>query len=135
MMPQTATGVDTSELHFAAGLPGFPELHRFTLTWWGDSDLFSILRSVEEPSVEFVVVPPLPFFPSYEPELDDTTAERIGLKEAEDAIVLVIVTLGERPEDATANLMAPIVINQHTLEGVQAVLVGSAYELRARLGG
>ena len=39
---------------------------------WGESDLFSILRSVDDTSIEFVVVPPFPFFPNYEPELDDT---------------------------------------------------------------
>lgn len=135
MLSRTSTGLDTSELHFAAGLPGFPDQHRFTLTWWGDSDLFSILRSVENPDIEFVVVPPFAFFPSYEPELDDTTAERLGITTGEDALVLVIVTLGERPEDATANLMAPIVVNQHTLEATQAVLIGTNYEIRARLGG
>src|SRR5258705_7306231 len=123
MLSRTSTGLDTAELHFAAGLPGFPDQHRFTLTWWGESDLFSILRSVEHPDIEFVVVPPFPFFPNYEPELDDTTAERLGINAADDAIVLVIVTLGERPEDATANLMAPIVVNQHSLEATQAVLI------------
>ncbi|MBW8827388.1 MAG: flagellar assembly protein FliW [Acidobacteria bacterium] len=135
MLPRSSSDLDTSELHFAAGLPGFPDHHRFTLNWWGDSDLFSILRSVDDSSVEFVVVPPFAFFPTYEPELDDTTAERLNITTSEDALVLVIVTLGDRPEDATANLMAPIVINQHSLEATQAVLVGGGYDLRARLGG
>jgi flagellar assembly factor FliW len=79
-------------------------------------------------------VPPALFFADYAPELDDATVERLGLTDAADALILVIVTLGERPADATANLLGPIVINRHTRQAVQAVLAGSGYDLRTPLG-
>jgi len=48
-------------------------------------------------------------------------------------LVLVMVTLGPSPAEATANLLAPLVINRHTLEAVQTVLVSSGYDVRSSL--
>src|SRR3954466_4993663 len=125
---------DTAELVFDFGLPGFPDAHRFTLVRWGDEDSpFSLMRSLDHDGLEFVVVPPMVFFPDYEPELDDTTAARLELDRADDAIVLVMVTLGDRAADATANLLGPIVVNRHTHRAPQAVLASSGYELRTPL--
>ena len=127
---------DTGELVFESGLPGFADAHRFTLVRWGDEDSpFSLMRSLDHDGLEFVVVPPMVFFPEYEPELDDTTAARLELDRADDAIVLVMVTLGDRAADATANLLGPIVVNRHTNRAAQAVLANSAYELRTPLVG
>jgi flagellar assembly factor FliW len=128
--------VDERELYFEHGLPGFPDAHRFTLVRWGDEESpFSILRSLEQEGLEFVVVPPVVFFPGYTPEVDDTTVGRLDLKTSDDAILLAVVTLGDKPVDATANLMGPIVINRHTRRAAQAVLATSGYELRAPLVG
>ena len=125
---------DTTELVFESGLPGFPDAHRFTLVRWGDDDSpFSLMRSLEHDGLEFVVVPPMVFFPDYEPELDDTTAARLDLERSDDAIVLTMVTLGERAADATANLLGPIVVNRHTRRAAQAILASSGYELRTPL--
>ena len=116
-------GVDAIELHFAAGLPGFAALHHFTLTPWGsESSPFLTMVSAEDPSVGFVVVSPFDFFPEYDFDLDEATTVRLGLVEPTDCVVLCIVTLADRPEDATVNLLGPIVINRFTLEACQAVL-------------
>ena len=125
---------DTAELLFESGLPGFPDAHRFTLVRWGDEDSpFSLMRSLDNDGLEFVVVPPMVFFPDYEPELDDTTAARLDLDRADDAILLVMVTLGQQAADATANLLGPIVVNRNTHRAAQAVLASSGYELRTPL--
>jgi flagellar assembly factor FliW len=123
------------ELQFPAGLPGFPEAHRFTLVWWGDeTSPFSILASLDQEGLEFLVVPPLAFYPMYAPEIDDELAERLGIEDADDVILLVIVTTGENAGEATANLMAPVVINRHTRQAAQAVLT-EEFPLRAPLIG
>ena len=60
-------------------------------------------------------------------------AERLGLGVADDAIVLAVVTLRDRPEDATLNLLGPIVVNRHTHEAAQIVLPTTSYSVRAPL--
>ena len=131
---EPVTDIDASALVFEAGLPGFPEAHHFELQRWGSDDSpFSILRSLDVDGLEFVVVPPGVFFPDYEPEIDDATVVRLGISSPSDVILLVMLTLGDRPADATANLLGPIVVNRNTHRAAQAVLASSGYELRTPL--
>jgi flagellar assembly factor FliW len=126
--------LDVPTLTFAAGIPGFPEAKQFALVWWGEEDgPFSILTCVDDSKLEFLVVPPHSFFPDYVFELDDDTAERLSIDSIEDAIVLVIVTVGNDATEATANLLGPIVVNRHTRQAAQVVLTDGDLPLRAPL--
>ena len=132
---QIETIEEIPEIVFPAGIPGFPFAHRFTLVWWGDEHSpFSILASLDESDLEFLVVPPLAFFPLYTPEIDDDVADRLGIENEDDVILLVIVTTGDEPGAATANLMAPIIVNRHTRQAAQVVLA-EEFPLRAPLIG
>lgn len=125
----------TPELHFPAGIPGFPGARRFALLPAVDdpeTPLFQ-LRSLDDGGPEFAVVAPAPFFPDYAPEIGDADAEAIGLEAADDALLLLILTVGEDLTSTTANLFAPVIVNQRTREAAQVVLVGSGYELRVPL--
>ena len=106
-----------------AGLPGFPDEHEFVLAHEGDEDSpFWILQSAADPKVAFVLVVPFAFFPDYDFELDDAGAERIGIVDPSDALVFSVVTLADRAEDSTVNLLAPVVVNRHSGEALQHVL-------------
>jgi flagellar assembly factor FliW len=125
---------DTVEITFPAGLPGFPHSHVFQLSaWGGEGTPFSLMTSSDDPDVGFVVVEPWVFYPDYEFELDKSTSERLALSDPGDSIVMCVVTLGERPEDATVNLLGPIVVNRFTHEACQAVLDPSLFNVRAPL--
>ena len=114
---------DVNEIVFRGGLPGFPGLERFALVQWGDeAGPFSLLRSLEDEGLSFVVVPPALFFPDYEPVVSDDTAAEIGATSADDVMLLVIVTVKQPVAESTANLLGPLVINVHDLRGAQAVL-------------
>jgi flagellar assembly factor FliW len=133
-MLETDTATDIAEITFPAGLPGFPQAHSFDLASWGPAGSpFLLLSSREDPDIGFVVVPPWVFYPEYEFELDTGTAERLSLTAAEDAVVFVVVTLRERPEDSTLNLLGPIVVNRHSHEAAQVVLPSAGYSVRAPL--
>ena len=133
-MLETHTATDVAEITFPAGLPGFPHAHRFELAPWGPAGSpFLLLSSTEDPDVGFVVVAPWVFYPEYEFELDSGTAERLALGAAEDAVVFTVVTLRERTEDSTVNLLGPIVVNRFTHEAAQVVLPAAAYSVRAPL--
>jgi flagellar assembly factor FliW len=139
MTPASASAAETAtelpELHFASGLPGFPGVRRFVLVRLGDElSPFSVLRSIDdEGGPEFVVTHPGLFFPDYAPEIDDDTAGRLELESADDALLLVIVTVGEPVSASTANLLGPIVVNRHTRAAAQAVLGNSGYATREAL--
>ncbi len=111
------------EIYFPDGIMGFPDAKHFALVaWGGEESPFSLLHCLEDESIEFVVVPPLFFFPDYEPVIDDESVERLELSTGDDAIMLAIVTVPDDPKNATANLLGPLVINRHTLKAGQVVL-------------
>lgn len=113
---------DVPEVHFLNGLPGFPDARRFVLVPWGaDGGPFSLMRSLDA-TAEFLVAMPGTFFSDYAPEVDDDTAAELAIGGADDALVLVIINVPDRAENATANLLGPLVINRHTRSGAQAVL-------------
>ena len=92
-----------------------------------------MLTSSDDPEVGFVVVPPWVFYPDYEFELDNGTAERLSLTQAEDAVVFAVVTLRDIPADSTLNLLGPIVVNRNSHEAAQVVLPSAGYSVRAPL--
>jgi flagellar assembly factor FliW len=133
-MLETQAATDVVEINFPAGLPGFPNAHRFDLAPWGPAGSpFMMLTSADDPEVGFVVVPPWVFYPDYEFELDNGTAERLNLTQAEDAVVFAVVTLRDVPSDSTLNLLGPIVVNRFSHEAAQVVLPSAGYSVRAPL--
>jgi flagellar assembly factor FliW len=122
------------EISFPAGLPGFPDAHRFELAPWGPPDLpFLLLSAADESDVAFVVAPPWGFYPDYEFDLDQGAAERLGISEPTDSLVFCVVTLRDDPADATVNLLGPIVVNRYTLEAAQVAMPSSGYSVDAPL--
>jgi flagellar assembly factor FliW len=130
----TEPPVRSASLHFAAGIPGFPHLRAFTLARWGSEESpFMTMTADQDADISFVVVSPFLYYPEYEFEIDDGTAERLGLASPDDVQVLCIITLHEKPEDATANLLGPIVVNVRNGEACQSVLPHTIYSVKAPL--
>lgn len=124
---------DIPVLELARPLVGFPGLQRFGLARLDESGTVFDLRSLEDPDVSFVVVPPGVFFDDYAPEVDDSVVEELELRDAGDVLTFVVVTLGETIEQATANLRAPLLVNQHTRRGMQTILDDQDLPMKAPL--
>ncbi len=122
----------TADVHFPAGLVGFPDSRDYALDG-GEGGVFELLPAVEgDPG--FVVVAAALFYPDYQPVLDDATAARLDLRDADEALVLIIVTVGTDIGAAHGNLFAPVVVNTRTGSAAQVVLSGQGFPLRAPLG-
>ncbi len=103
-------------------MPGFPDRSRFALVQLDEAGVLSSLRSLDDPSLRFLVVPPQVFFPDYAPEIDDATVVSLGIERVEDVLLLVVVNPGDAAGAATANLLAPVLVNVTNLKGGQVVL-------------
>ena len=90
---------DDAVLEFPNGLIGLGGT-RYTLIAREESAPFMWLHSLDDPSLAIPVTNPWFFFSSYEVEVSDTEAERIG----------ITVRAGETIEDFRANLRAPLLI-------------------------
>lgn len=124
---------DLPVIEFVAPMPGFPDDHRFVLVRLDEAGLLFALTSIETPGLRFLVLPPMPYFPDYAPEVDDDTLAALGVTGAEGLLTLLLVTTGNTVDEVTVNLMAPIVLDQASRRAVQLVLSRSGLPVRAPL--
>lgn len=123
---------DMAIVSFEHGLPGFEHEKQFALLPIHDSP-FTILQSVQNKDVAFVMIEPFSHFPTYEIELDDTTCEQLKIQKENDVALYVILTVAEPFTNTTANLQAPVVINVHERIGKQVILTNTPYKTKHRL--
>ena len=100
---------DDAVIEFPNGLIGLGG-SRYVLIAREESAPFLWLHSVDDPSLAIPVTNPWQFFASFEVEISDSEAQRIGISDPSEAEVLVTVRAGESIEDFRANLRAPILI-------------------------
>jgi flagellar assembly factor FliW len=128
-----STMTDIPLIELVQPMPGFPELRQFALVQLDDDGLLCAFRSVEEPDLRFLVVPPSAFFPDYTPEVDEEAVRELGIENVDDILVLVVVRAGASLAESTANLAAPLLINASTRRAQQVVLDDPAHSLAAPL--
>ncbi len=119
-------------LEMVQPMVAFPDHRRFALTRLDQTGLVCDLHAVDD-ELRFVVVPPAAFFADYAPEIDDSVVEQLGVESADDVVVMLVVNLGDTPESATANLMAPVLVNRRTRRAGQFLLDDPDLPLRAPL--
>lgn len=130
---EKAEAIDVPVLDFVSAIPGFPAHRRFVLVRVTEEGVLFALTAVDDPELRFLVVPPAPFFPDYAPEIDEQSLASIGATSADDLMILLVVTAGDTPGSSTANLMAPIIVNQSSRRAIQLVLGGSGLPIHAVL--
>lgn len=113
---------------FAEGLFGFENYRRFVVLCPDEKSPFRWLQSMEEPSLAFVVIEPRYFMPDYAPTISDADAEAIGLSADTPYLTFVVVTIPQgKPEQMTANLMGPILVNAETRMARQVIVEDECY--------
>ena len=115
---------------FKEGIPGFPQIHRFAVIEMESLNPFRYLQSLDEPPVSLFIINPFLIDPSYEFRLTDSDMEDVNSRNSAELKVYVVATVPENPDDATLNLMAPIVINDRDRCGKQVILHESKYSVR-----
>jgi flagellar assembly factor FliW len=121
---------DDAVIEFPNGLIGLGGT-RYALIARDESTPFLWLHSVDDPSLAMPVTNPWNFFASFEVEISDSEAERIGVTDPSKADVLVTVRAGESLDDFRANLHAPILISGG--RGHQVINEASGTSVRAPL--
>jgi flagellar assembly factor FliW len=121
------TDLDTApanQLELPQGLIGFSNYKRAELLYMPDHlpFLWMKLHSLVD-DLHFIVIEPGGIVPGYEPEIFDTDAEHLDLRDPAEAMILNIVTLKrQHPVEASVNLIGPLVVNRRTRIGRQLVI-------------
>ncbi|WP_419393368.1 flagellar assembly protein FliW [Cytobacillus praedii] len=117
-------------IYFGSGIPGFPEDKEFINLPLGMDSSFSILQSINNEELGFVIAEPFSFFKEYEFDLDESVITQLKIKDKTDIIIYSIVTLGDSLATSTVNLQAPIIINKIERLGKQAILNTDKYHTK-----
>lgn len=92
-----------------------------------------MLQSVKTPEVAFIVTDPFALFPQYEFDLPKEAIEKLGIQSAKDVATFAILTVREPFQETTANLQAPIVINQTKKLGKQVIFNQTPYNTKHKI--
>jgi flagellar assembly factor FliW len=118
------------------GIPGFPDQRQFIIFEHRHDSPFLWYQSVDEPALAFVITDPFLFKPEYDVDipkiLKDLSWDPEPQPDQVQLYVIVNIPKGN-PEEMTANLMGPILLNQTTREAVQVVLTDGNYSHRVPL--
>lgn len=117
-------------LHFVEGILGFEQLKKFFVVDPGDNTLILWLQSAEDPKVAFPIMEPRIFKPSYTVKLLPAELAGLGLENLNDARIYSILTIPQDITKMSANLKAPIVINNQNNHCRQIVLQDNKLPVR-----
>lgn len=116
-------------IQFDSGLPGFLEEKQFILLPMEETP-FWILQSVQTSQIAFVLSDPFVHFPKYEFKLTDEVQEKLQIKQEKEVAVFVILTVADPFANTTANLKAPVIINERTKQAKQIILTEQNYQTK-----
>ena len=118
------------------GIPGFPDQRQFVIFEHKQDSPFLWYQSVDEPALAFVITDPFVFKPDYSVDIPKVLKDLAWDPDTQlDQLqVYVIVNIPKgKPEEMTANLMGPLLVNQVTREAVQVVLTDGNHSPRVPL--
>ena len=121
-------------VRFADGIPAFEDEHEFVVLPYEEGTPYMFLQSLMTPELAFLMTDPFVFFPDYSFELDDENMEKLAINSMDDVLVCTLISVPRSGvADMTTNLLAPVVINRHTMQARQIVLEKTQYTTKHRL--
>lgn len=120
----TVEVIETQIITFSHGIPGFETETQFILL---EESPFTVLQSIKNENVSFIMSDPWVFVPTYEFDLSDSVISGLNIQSPEELRIYNILTIPAHAQQVTMNLLAPIVIHKENRNGMQVVLEGSSY--------
>jgi flagellar assembly factor FliW len=125
-------------LDFPYGIPAFHDQTRFLALERPETAPVIFLQSLSTPELVFMTLPVTLIEPGYRSDVGPEDLEALGLDasrqpiEGAEVLTLAVITVDDQ-RVATANLMAPVVVNLATRRAVQAVQPDCGYSPRRPL--
>ena len=121
-------------IYLEPGLLGFTQYHRYVLIEHNREAPFLWLQCLDNADLAFVVIDPRYLLSDYQPALLASVSQEMQVKRKEDLNIFVILTIPPgKPQEMTANLMGPVVVNLKTRQGRQLVLEDSQYSHKHKM--
>lgn len=120
-------------IEFSEGLLGFEKLTNFFIVDPGDQTLILWLQSTDDPTIALPIIEPKIFQPNFMIKLLPIELNSLNLENLSNASVYTVLTIPQNVTEMSANLKAPIIINNKTKMARQIVLQDSKLEVRFKM--
>ena len=120
-------------IEFTEGLLGFENLKKFFIVDPGDQTLILWLQSTDDATTAFPIIEPKIFQPNYMIKLLPVELNSLALENLQNASVYTVLTIPQNVTEMSANLKAPVIINNKTKMARQIVLQDSKLEVRFKM--
>ena len=118
-------------IDFPQGILGFDFIKKFIIMDTEDEGSpFKWMQAFNEKNLAFVIIRPLDFMEEYELVISQNDLDEVKSESIDELITFAIVTIPENPQDMTANLQGPIIINPIKRIGKQAISLSDRYTVR-----
>ncbi|MBC7544617.1 MAG: flagellar assembly protein FliW [Candidatus Sericytochromatia bacterium] len=125
--------MENAQITLTTGLLGLESYTKFKFQPFEEGTPFYTLQSLESSDLSLIVMDPALLVEAFAFDLGDDDVKELGITDPDDVMVMVVLTVPENPQDMTANLLGPLVINRTTNKGKQIVLHGSDWPVRYRV--
>ncbi len=114
---------EESIITFPSGLVGLPRHTRYVVFDVEQDSGYQWLQSLEDDTLAVVIVHADFIQPDFHAQLTEDNMKDLEIMPNDQVEIVVIVTIpSSRPDQATANLRAPIIVNLRTRVGKQIIL-------------
>jgi flagellar assembly factor FliW len=121
-------------IYLDPGVLGFSRYHRYVLIEHHQEAPFLWLQCLDKADLALVVVDPRVLLSDYQPGPLPQAMRDLKVDHPEDLKILVILTIPPgKPQEMTANLMGPVVINLKTRQGRQLIVEEPHYSHKYRV--
>jgi len=114
-------------------LLGFNELNDFLMISNETSYPFIWFQSVEDPTICFILVETIHFFPDYQPDIPKRELKVLASDDLSTIKIFAIVVIPDNPLEATLNLRAPLIVNLEKKLAKQIILDNDTYQIKQLL--
>ena len=132
-MTQPVEYLPEDVITFPKGLPGFEHAKEFVIYSRPEHAPFHCMACVSDPDLQFILINPLHFQPTYDPRIPPHELRDLEVKDPRELLLYTLVTFAPELSDSTANLLGPIFINIRTRTGKQIVIDDERYSVRERI--
>ena len=115
------------------GLIGLPDLQRWLILDMGEALPAKWLQSLDRNDFGVPVMQPYFYTDDYDPAIPDSVRRLIGCQSEQNLVILVITTVHDGGAKMTGNLLAPLVIDTESRQGIQLTLDDSRYQIRQEI--
>ena len=129
--------MDLSEkeiITFEEGIPGFDHLRKFAIVSVARTEPIKWLVSLEDRDVALPIIDPWIVRLDYHVDIPEKDVQDLGIEKNEDVSVWCVVVIPkDKPDDATINLLAPIVVNMKNGKAKQIIMETDEYTIKHRI--